>query len=145
MAGAVLEERHRGVYRVFARQLGATIRAARAERGLSQEQTAVRAGIAVKTYRRLERGGTSSGGKSNPTLDTTLRVLVVLELHPSELTRRCSEVKGASTQPDPGALRDAVERPDRHRILQEENDGPLDDRSYASMRLHGGPGAELRP
>lgn len=88
----------------MARELGATIRAARTEHGLSQELTAHRAGISVQTYRRLESGGSRSSGHANPTLDTILRVLVVLDLHPSELTRRCPDIRGsiaADSRTDP--------------------------------------------
>jgi transcriptional regulator with XRE-family HTH domain len=60
--------------------LGRTLRAIRSQRGLSQEQVALDAGIAVYTYGCLERGSTPSGMPTNPTLDTILRVLEALEV-----------------------------------------------------------------
>ncbi|MFT4211208.1 MAG: helix-turn-helix transcriptional regulator [Microbacterium sp.] len=45
----------------------------RARRGLSQEQVAHAAGIAVVTYRELEHGHSNGGESSNPTLETLTR------------------------------------------------------------------------
>ncbi|MBO9626650.1 MAG: helix-turn-helix transcriptional regulator [Microbacterium sp.] len=56
----------------------------RTSRGLSQEGLALRAGIAVPTYGRLERTG-KGGGVSHVTLETLLRVLDALELTPQEI------------------------------------------------------------
>ncbi len=56
----------------------------RISRGLSQEELALRAGIAVPTYGRLERASLSraSGGVQ---LDTFLRLLAALEPNQHEL------------------------------------------------------------
>lgn len=56
----------------------------RTSRGLSQEGLALRAGIAVPTYGRLERTGQGQGG-THVTLDTFLRVIEALELTSQEL------------------------------------------------------------
>ena len=64
--------------------LGAGLRTIRTGRGLSQEQLAQAAGIAVLTYGNLERGR-SPAGVENPTLDTLLRVFHALELDATAL------------------------------------------------------------
>jgi len=58
--------------------LATTLRNARQSLGLSQEQVAFRAGIAVVTLSNLERGISSSGTPANPTLRTLLRIFEVL-------------------------------------------------------------------
>lgn len=85
------EEHHRAAHQAIASELGAALWAKRTELGLSQREVAHRAGIGVQTYRRLERGEASASGKSNPTLDTILRVLHALVLHPSDLVTRFSD------------------------------------------------------
>ncbi len=50
------------------RQVAAALRTARLARGMSQEDVAHAAGIAVSTYTRLERGSGARG--TNPTLST---------------------------------------------------------------------------
>lgn len=47
---------------------------------MTQEQVALAAGISVHTYSSLERGQSPTGGVANPTIDTILRVLTVLEV-----------------------------------------------------------------
>lgn len=65
------------------RDLAIAIREARQRKGLSQEDTADAAGISVYTYACVERGRGASGGPPNPTLDTVLRILWVLDLEPA--------------------------------------------------------------
>ncbi|WP_373426059.1 helix-turn-helix domain-containing protein [Microbacterium sp. W4I20] len=48
------------------------------ERGLSQEEVAMRADIALGSYGCLERGRSPSGQAANPTFLTILRVFSVL-------------------------------------------------------------------
>ena len=72
-----------------ARQLGATLRRLREERGLSQERLAYRAGI-TKNQVQLIEAGRSSGrkdaeGPSNPRMATLVGIAEALELRPSEL------------------------------------------------------------
>lgn len=61
-------------------ELGRLLREVRLRRGLSQEAVALRAGLAVFTYARIERGRSA-----NPTLRTSLRILEVLDIRPEEL------------------------------------------------------------
>lgn len=68
-----------------AAQLGEALRAIRIQRGLTQEEVALEAGIAVFTYGNLERGRSRSGVE-NPTLDTLLRVFRALDVEPPRLT-----------------------------------------------------------
>lgn len=77
-----LEKRHQRRYAKAVRALSARLRAARVAQQLSQEHVAEAAGIAVQTYRRLERG---RPGQMNPTVDTVLRVMCVLDLHLQDL------------------------------------------------------------
>lgn len=63
-------------------ELGLDMEAARGLRGLSQEQTAQRAGISVQTYGCIERGMSARGRYSNPTLLTLLRIMGALDLVP---------------------------------------------------------------
>lgn len=56
----------------------------RVARGLSQETVALRAGIAVPTYGRLERAGLSHS-RTKVTLDTMLRLVAALEPDSVEL------------------------------------------------------------
>lgn len=61
--------------------VGSAIRNARHAQGLSQEQVAHLAGIAVATYSCLEYGSYRPGKTPNPTLATLARVLSVLDLN----------------------------------------------------------------
>lgn len=63
-----------------AQALALGLRWTRTQKGLSQEQVAFSAGIAVQTYSCLERGRSPAGGDANPTLDTILRILAALDL-----------------------------------------------------------------
>ncbi|WP_363331408.1 helix-turn-helix transcriptional regulator [Microbacterium sp. 69-10] len=67
-------------------RFGVRLRSIRQRRGLSQEQVAHDAGIAVQTYSCLERGIAPGGGYANPTLETILRVLHALGVAPTSLT-----------------------------------------------------------
>lgn len=59
--------------------VGANVRRLRKQRGLSQEQLAGEAGIAMRHVGRIERG------ESSPTVDALGKLASVLEVHPSEL------------------------------------------------------------
>lgn len=61
-------------------EVGEDLRAHRLERGMTQEQVALRAGISVQTYSCLERGCSPSGGVANPTMATLIRILDALEI-----------------------------------------------------------------
>ncbi|WP_367575767.1 helix-turn-helix domain-containing protein [Microbacterium algihabitans] len=56
------------------------LRTTRTMHGLSQEDVAFKAGLAVVTYGSLERGQSRNGGFANPTLDTFLRVFDALSV-----------------------------------------------------------------
>lgn len=82
----VSEDEFRPLYISIVGRFGMRLRNLRARRGLSQEQVAHKAGLAVQTYSCLERGTTPAGGYANPTLETILRVLQVLEVEPPSLS-----------------------------------------------------------
>nr|WP_091738236.1 helix-turn-helix transcriptional regulator [Microbacterium azadirachtae] len=65
---------------LIVKDFGQRLRELRYRRGLSQEAVALRAGLAVFTYARIERGKSA-----NPTLQTSLRIIEVLNLRPEEL------------------------------------------------------------
>ncbi|WP_437583425.1 helix-turn-helix transcriptional regulator [Paramicrobacterium sp. CJ85] len=50
----------------------------RKELGLSQEEVAAQAQVSIGTYSALERGRSLSGGEANPTLQTLVRIFLVL-------------------------------------------------------------------
>jgi transcriptional regulator with XRE-family HTH domain len=79
---------HQDQCRAVAQRIGYRLRLARARNGLSQEQVAFDAGIAVQTYSKLERGEATSGGYANPTIATLLRILEALSMEPTELVAR---------------------------------------------------------
>ena len=64
--------------------IGAWLRRVRHERGMSQEQVALAAGVAVTTYARIERSVTASQ-PTNTTIGTFVRLAVALEVTPMEL------------------------------------------------------------
>ncbi|MEV7610707.1 helix-turn-helix transcriptional regulator [Microbacterium sp. NPDC089320] len=66
--------------------------AARSSRGMSQEAIALRAGLAVPTYGRLERSGLR-GQISQAKLETFVRLLVALDPDASELGRLIALLK----------------------------------------------------
>ncbi|WP_373372455.1 helix-turn-helix domain-containing protein [Microbacterium foliorum] len=66
--------------------------AARSSRGMSQEAIALRAGLAVPTYGRLERSGLR-GQISQAKLETFLRLLLALDPDASELGRLVALLK----------------------------------------------------
>lgn len=72
---------HQDPGRVAAEFLGGRIRTARPLQGMSQEQVAFKAGVAVTTYGRIERGATSERSP-NPNLRTTAKILLALRLTP---------------------------------------------------------------
>jgi transcriptional regulator with XRE-family HTH domain len=59
--------------------IGTNVRRLRKERGLSQEELAGEAGIAMRHLGRIERG------EGNPTVEVLGKLASVLEVHPSEL------------------------------------------------------------
>lgn len=59
--------------------LGHWLRELRHRQGLSQEQVALRAGIAVFTYARIERGRSP-----NPTMRTSLNIVRALRIQPED-------------------------------------------------------------
>nr|WP_091476921.1 helix-turn-helix transcriptional regulator [Microbacterium azadirachtae] len=66
------------------------LRMARLEKGASQEQLALDAGITVYTYGGLERGHTPRGDEVNPTFDTVMRILHALDIE-VEFKPRCAD------------------------------------------------------
>lgn len=66
--------------------------AARCSRGMSQEAIALRAGLAVPTYGRLERSRLR-GQVSHARLETFVRLLLVLDPDASELGRLITLMK----------------------------------------------------
>lgn len=60
--------------------LGHWLRELRHRQGLSQEQVALKAGIAVFTYARIERGRSP-----NPTMRTSLNIVRALRIRPEDL------------------------------------------------------------
>lgn len=71
-------------------ELAVRCREARARLGVSQEEVAVRAGVTVSTYGCIERGRSIMGNPVNPTMDTLVRVFVVLGIEASLHTRDSS-------------------------------------------------------
>lgn len=69
----------------FARDFGASLRHARAEKGLSQEHVAHAAGLATFTYCKLERGESNPGTPANPRLRTIVCLAEVLDISLTEL------------------------------------------------------------
>lgn len=78
----------------YAAALGIALARARETRGLSQEQTAHRAGIATFTYRKLENGESNPGKPANPRLRTLVALADVLGVPTAALL-----------PPDPGSVR----------------------------------------
>ncbi len=76
------DQRRRALLRI-----GEALHAARVSRAWSQERVALEAGISVITYITMERGFSRAGEPANPTLDTILRVIVVLNIDPASLTQ----------------------------------------------------------
>lgn len=64
----------------YCRMLGDNLSAARAARGLSQEQVARAAGLATFTYQKLEKGESNPGSPANPRLHTLVSLALVLNL-----------------------------------------------------------------
>lgn len=64
----------------YALELATSLRRARVAAGLSQEQTAYRAGLTRYTYQKYERGESRPGTAANPSLRTLLALAQVLEV-----------------------------------------------------------------
>lgn len=72
--------------------LANSLRAARSRFGLSQEQTAIRAGLSTFAYHRLEQISSNDHAAANPTLETLLRVCAALNLDLAEtVTHKANE------------------------------------------------------
>ncbi|MBM6676857.1 helix-turn-helix transcriptional regulator [Olsenella uli] len=72
-------------FRDHATRLGYRLRDLRRERGLSQETVAHRAGLALYTYQKFEKGESKPGTPMNPTYHTLLSLAWVFDLDVSEL------------------------------------------------------------
>ncbi len=69
----------------YAQRLATSLRRARENAGLSQEQVAYRAGLTRYTYQKYEKGESRPGSAANPTLRTLLALSQVLELSIEQL------------------------------------------------------------
>jgi len=69
----------------FVRELGHNIAVRRAEQGLSQEETAYRAGLSRYTYQKLERGSGRPNQLGNPSLRSVVLVALALDTTLEEL------------------------------------------------------------
>lgn len=72
-------------YRDYSQRLSYRLRDLRRERGLSQEAVAHRAGIALYTYQKFEKGESKPGTPMNPTYHTLLALAWVFDLPVAEL------------------------------------------------------------
>ena len=72
-------------YRDYSQRLSYRLRDLRRERGLSQESVAHRAGIALYTYQKFEKGESKPGTPMNPTYHTLLSLAWVFDLPVTEL------------------------------------------------------------
>lgn len=68
--------------RVLRDRVAANARRIRQHEGFSQEEAAVRAGLSLRSYQRVEEGGT---GPTSPRLVTIVQVAVALGVDPSDL------------------------------------------------------------
>lgn len=64
----------------YAQRLATSLRRAREDAGLSQEQVAYRAGLTRYTYQKYEKGESRPGSPANPTLRTILALSQVLDV-----------------------------------------------------------------
>ncbi len=69
----------------YSQRLSYRLRDLRRERGLSQEAVAHRAGIALYTYQKFEKGESKPGTPMNPTYHTLLALAWVFDLPVAEL------------------------------------------------------------
>ena len=69
----------------YSQRLGYRLRDLRRERGLSQEDVANGAGIAIYTYQKYEKGESKPGTPMNPTYHTLLALAWVFDLPVAEL------------------------------------------------------------
>ncbi len=69
----------------YAQAVGDRLVQARLVAGLTQREVATRAGIAVYTYRKLERGESNPGTPANPRLRTLIALASVLGVAPIDL------------------------------------------------------------
>ena len=83
----------------YSQRLGYRLRDLRRERGLSQEDVANGAGIAIYTYQKYEKGESKPGTPMNPTYHTLLSLAWVFGLSVTELL----DLDGAGADCDTGA------------------------------------------
>lgn len=76
----------------FARIVGVRLQKARLAAGLSQEEVAYRAGIAVFTYQKMEAGQSRPGFAMNPRMRTIAAVGRTLKLPIAQLLEGVDEV-----------------------------------------------------
>lgn len=69
----------------YMQRLGSNLRRRRLEIGLTREAVAVRAGISLATYVKLEEGKSNPGTPANPRLQTLLALALALEVHLEDL------------------------------------------------------------
>ena len=69
----------------YMQEFGANLRRSRLDAGLTQEMVAVRAGISLFTYQKLEKGESNPGTPANPRLQTLLALSAVLDVSVQEL------------------------------------------------------------
>ena len=72
-------------YRDHSRRLAYRLRELRLERGLSQEGVAHRAGLALYTYQKFEKGESKPGCPMNPTYHTLLSLAWAFDMDVTEL------------------------------------------------------------
>lgn len=65
-------------WQAYSRRFAISLRAAREQAGLSQEDVAYRAGLTRYTYQKYEKGESRPGSPANPTLRTLLALSQVL-------------------------------------------------------------------
>ncbi len=65
-------------WQAYARRLATSLRSAREQAGLSQEDVAYRSGLTRYTYQKYEKGESRPGSPANPTLRTLLALSQVL-------------------------------------------------------------------
>lgn len=62
----------------YAQRVATTLRSAREQAGLSQEDVAYRSGLTRYTYQKYEKGESKPGSPANPTLRTLIAISQVL-------------------------------------------------------------------
>ncbi|APH45471.1 transcriptional regulator [Microbacterium sp. 1.5R] len=78
-------ERIGAEWSAYSQRLATSLRLARAQAGLSQEDVAYRAGLTRYTYQKYEKGESRPGAPANPTLRTLLALSQVLGMPVADL------------------------------------------------------------